>query len=335
MRGEKGMPDLISIVMPVYNAEDSLQNSIQSILSQTYQRWELIAVDDGSKDKSLSILTEYSKRDSRIKVIHQDNGGVSSARNTGISFSKGEYLSFIDSDDTYNNKYLETMVAYSKLNACDLVVCGYIEEKSNRCVSMKQRLYSSVSELAEDFKLLYDLYLLNTPWNKLYRRDKVVSRFPNGVSIGEDYIFNVENILNCNNILVVEECLYNYNNMAENSLANRYHPNAFEAMEKMLKVTDKLLNTNGINYDTTRTDFLTDNYFRCIYHMVRTNKLSFLKKRALFGKWEASEQIRWLHTQYENIDHKYKMIFHRGLFIEWYIRYFIVDIRKKRRKHES
>ena len=91
--------DLISIIIPVYNVEKYLEECIESVINQTYRNLEIILVDDGSTDKCLETCKEYEKRDNRIKVIHQENAGVSVARNVGIDFSTGQYIGFVDSDD--------------------------------------------------------------------------------------------------------------------------------------------------------------------------------------------------------------------------------------------
>ena len=106
---------LISVIVPVYNAEKYLADCVQSIISQTYRNLEIILVDDGSKDSSGSICDSFAEKDSRIKVIHQENAGVSAARNHGLDECHGEYVSFVDSDDYYSTNLFESAVRLSTM----------------------------------------------------------------------------------------------------------------------------------------------------------------------------------------------------------------------------
>ena len=103
------MEDLISVIVPVYNVEKYLNKCIDSIINQTYKNLEIILVDDGSQDSSGKICDEYTKKDNRIKVIHKENGGVSSARNIGLNNATGEWIAFIDADDWVDEEYLQTL----------------------------------------------------------------------------------------------------------------------------------------------------------------------------------------------------------------------------------
>ena len=114
---------MVSIIVPVYNAQNSLERCLMSIIRQGYQQWELILVDDGSQDESLAICKRYSNMDSRIQVIHTDNCGVSSARNTGMENAQGEYIVFVDSDDMIHPDFLSECLS----NKEDLIVTNYIK----------------------------------------------------------------------------------------------------------------------------------------------------------------------------------------------------------------
>lgn len=118
------MPEIISIIVPVYNAEPTLCKCVDSILAQTYPHFELLLIDDGSKDKSGTICDAYAEKDSRVRVFHKSNGGVSSARNLGIDNINGSYLTFVDSDDYVDRNYLLHLIEALGGNM-DLVVGGY------------------------------------------------------------------------------------------------------------------------------------------------------------------------------------------------------------------
>lgn len=115
----------ISVIVPVFNCEKYIERCIKSVLSQTFLNFELIIVDDGSTDNSFTICQVYEKKDSRIKVIHQENYGVSSARNKGINESNGLYITFLDSDDWISEVYLERMIRIAEMNNADMVICKY------------------------------------------------------------------------------------------------------------------------------------------------------------------------------------------------------------------
>ena len=118
--------DLISIIVPVYNVEEFLNQCIKSVLDQSYKKLEIILVDDGSTDRSGKICDRYQMTDARIKVIHKENGGLSDARNTGLRLAKGKYYSFIDSDDYISSEMIQTMFDSLKRNQCDIAVCNMI-----------------------------------------------------------------------------------------------------------------------------------------------------------------------------------------------------------------
>lgn len=119
--------DLISIVVPVYNTEQYLSSCVFSVLNQQYGNFELILVDDGSTDKSAGICDEFADKDSRIKVIHKKNGGLSSARNEGVKAASGKYICFIDSDDIVSNLYLSTLYENAVRNCADVSFCSFCE----------------------------------------------------------------------------------------------------------------------------------------------------------------------------------------------------------------
>ncbi|MDD6237531.1 MAG: glycosyltransferase family 2 protein, partial [Clostridiales bacterium] len=120
----------ISVIMPVYNSEQFLRMAVDSVLNQTFEDFELIMVDDGSKDQSGAICDEYAQKDARVKVIHQENGGICAARNTGMKAAEGEYLAFIDNDDEYLPNLLEENYALAQEYDADVVKYGYRVEET-------------------------------------------------------------------------------------------------------------------------------------------------------------------------------------------------------------
>lgn len=164
----------ISIIVPVYNVEKYLERCLDSILSQSFNAFELILVNDGSTDNSYKICEKYSYNDKRIKLINKENGGLSSARNAGIEASQGEYIGFIDSDDYIDKFMYEILYNYAEKNKSDIVICKYKKVDAN--FGMNENLNYNVEEINySNFQALNQLYEENNiefvvMWNKLYKR---------------------------------------------------------------------------------------------------------------------------------------------------------------------
>lgn len=167
--------DLISIIVPIYNAEKVIKRCIESISRQSYEMLEIILVDDGSTDQSLEICEDMSEKDSRIKIIHQNNGGVSRARNTGLKKATGQYIMMVDSDDYLYERAVELMLREIKKNKADLAICGFERGMDEAFpFSIDLSLESSVIDNREALNRIYknDYCALQyvAPWAKLYAR---------------------------------------------------------------------------------------------------------------------------------------------------------------------
>lgn len=165
---------LVSIVVPIYKVEKYLSNCIESILKQTFRDFELILVDDGSPDKCGVICDEFAKKDSRIKVLHQQNEGLSAARNRGIEVAEGEYITFIDSDDFVFPYYLEKLVDLIKTNDADMSVCDFIRCSSNDFLKdVPIKLPEEDVEIFTENRMeafFISKKISTTAWGKLYKR---------------------------------------------------------------------------------------------------------------------------------------------------------------------
>ncbi len=214
---------MVSVIIPIYNCEKYLNECISSVLEQTYKDFELILVDDGSTDNSLNICYEFAKKDSRIIVIHQDNGGVSSARNKGLKNAKGEFITFVDSDDYVENDWLKMLITAILTNNADVSVCGIKLDNQLRCLYENKLLTKDelLSELQKN-GLLYSVF------NKLYRREKLAAEFKNGLKFGEDLLFNLEYFRKINTIAVVAQALYFYRTDNVNSATTGFREDKFD-----------------------------------------------------------------------------------------------------------
>lgn len=197
---------LVSIIIPVYNVKPYLSQCLDSILNQTWKNIQIIIVDDGSDDGSDIICDKYSQQDNRIKVIHTYNEGVGMARNTGLTFVKGEYVIFIDPDDYVSNTMVESLVEIAKKTRADTCIGGYkIVDKNGIIVSEHTPLYEEFEDENVINKCLIRI-IGSSPkkkdsirpmvWNVLYTTDIIKKNgllFPSEKeSIGEDLIFNLQ-----------------------------------------------------------------------------------------------------------------------------------------------
>lgn len=212
-------PD-VSIIIPVHNVEQYLSRCIDSVLSQTFANWELLLVDDGSTDKSSSLCDEYKLKDVRIRVFHKENGGVSSARNMGLDYAKGEWISFVDSDDYLEPNMYEVMYAGTQCAPVDVVYCDYFQCFNNGKIRENVAVYDS-----DKRERLRAFLLKGWPvvWNKLYRRsflEKNDITFQSKYNFCEDMLFTFEVLYHSNEALHIAQALYNYNRINEYSIVN-------------------------------------------------------------------------------------------------------------------
>lgn len=242
--------EFISIIIPIYNVEKYLCECLDSVINQTYKNLEIILVDDGSYDGSAQICDEYSKKDNRIKVIHKENGGISSARNVGLNVAKGKYISFVDSDDWVENKFIEDLYSYA--NKDTIVCCAYNRIENGKivihglgkliiCDKLKFVNLLKDSELKGFIGKDID-HLGSSLWNKLFPAWIFQNvRCPDGKN-SED-IFIILKLFNKINKVIICPSL-NYNNRArENSIvATINKSNLKDYLDAYLEQEKDLLN---------------------------------------------------------------------------------------------
>lgn len=206
---------LISVLIPIYNASQYIENCVESLLRQSYSHIEILLVDDGSTDGSGSICDSYAIEDSRIKVFHIENSGPSHARNYGIEKATGEYLIFVDSDDYVESLYIEKLYSLISCDEIDLGICNYNEftEKGNKYPQTleKDLLDTLTGFVADDYNIIRSRFWV--PWGKIYKLNIIKDNgitFPEDMVIAEDQIFNDAYLCHVNHYAYVDECLYNY-----------------------------------------------------------------------------------------------------------------------------
>jgi glycosyltransferase involved in cell wall biosynthesis len=223
----------ISIIVPVYNVEKYLHRCVDSILAQTFSDFELILIDDGSTDKSGTICDTYAKEDSRIKVIHLNNGGVSNARNTGINLAQGDYLMFCDSDDYVEENWCsllyDVIIQGNKVLPLSGIrfVYNLMKHKKELIKTFPERLSFEKREYFETYKK----GLSGSLCNKIYNRRIIVENsiyFDVNVNRGEDLLFNLSYMGHMDTFVTIPTVTYNYVHSNENSLINGYRKDLYD-----------------------------------------------------------------------------------------------------------
>ena len=240
------MNDLISVIIPVYNVEAYLERCVDSVLSQTYKDLEIILVDDGSTDKSISICDAYAKKDQRIKVIHKENGGLSDARNAGLDMFNGNYVTFIDSDDWIEEDYIEYLHQLIVENQADLAVCdfNYIDEQGTLYNSPQNNGHVYIWNQKEALiKLLTGNKMETSAWAKLYKSSIFVEnsiRYPYG-RLFEDIPVTYVYILKSQSIVFGGRSLYNYFYRPQSISNMKFSPKRLHATEHLSMMIPQIL----------------------------------------------------------------------------------------------
>ena len=221
---------LISVVVPIYMIDRYLGICVESLLNQTYRNLEIILVDDGSKDRCSEICDLYASKDSRIKVIHKENGGLVSARKAGVLAATGRYIGFVDGDDWVGPGFYQSLYNAIIQNDCDVAIAGFCRDLFNQTKSIYNTISSGYYEgkaLKEVFQKMIsygDFYrhgLSTYHWNKLFKREVVLKRqleISDDVSIGEDAVVVYATLLDCKRICITDNCAYHYRQREDSML---------------------------------------------------------------------------------------------------------------------
>ncbi|MDT1940063.1 MULTISPECIES: glycosyltransferase [Carnobacterium] len=233
---------MITIIVPIFNSENFLEKCLESILAQTYKDLEIILVNDGSNDRSKDICNAYAKIDSRIKLIHKNNEGVSAARNDALKVAKGEYVGFVDSDDWIDPKMYENLYKLIRSTDSDISVCGY-----------KTRLNSSINGkidyfTIEDNKEKINILIKNNQvggylWNKLFSMDIIkkngISLFDENIYFCEDLLYTSQLFMESKSVSVTTASYYNYITHGNNSTSYTYSKSKLTALLALQQIIDK------------------------------------------------------------------------------------------------
>lgn len=279
---------LISIVIPVYNSEQYLEQCLDSIINQTFADFEVLLINDGSTDKSGAICDKYAQNDNRIKVFHQENGGVSSARNWGIKNVRGEWITFVDSDDWIEEDYFAPIQKYLFSDLILLSINRFDGNKITQHLSFENRNYDKMSFLDE--LPLYPNF--PGPWGKFFKSSIIKKNciaFDTDISFGEDALFNLKYLKYCTTISTAsmgkyyyratpnglskkeffyDDDLYLYNQL-KNALLDNFHQEDIEANKKIV-LKNLVYPTSRLLSSIYRDDNL--NTYKLLAEFVSNNK---------------------------------------------------------------
>jgi len=211
----------VSIIVPIYNSEKYLSRCLDSIISQTFDNFECVLIDDGSTDNSSFIYDRYGQSDNRIIVIHQKNSGLSATRNRGMEIARGKYVCHVDSDDYIQKNMCEILVDAVNRSDADVVCCGYIENNKVRSLCDEDFIFRNRNTI-EIVHYLEMRQAFGVAWNKLYKKsilDTYSIGFPLSIKFGEDMIFNLRYFKHIKTAYVSSNYIYHYLHDNKSSLA--------------------------------------------------------------------------------------------------------------------
>lgn len=284
----------ISVIVPVYKAEAYLHRCVDSLLSQTYHNFELLLIDDGSPDHSGIICDDYSRQDSRIRVIHKPNGGVSSARQCGLDHALGKYVIHADPDDWVEPSMLEELYAQAKRENADMVICDFFVNSGNRQIYIEQKpsrmdCHTVQQELFQ--------HLHGSCWNKLIRRscyEQYHVHFPLDLSFCEDLYTNIALLKNDLTVSYLHRAFYHYDqNINPNSIVRTYSLADFEYIEMLASKFAEL--TKGEPCFTACQDHMSAMAVIRAFYGKFFNSITFRRKCKRYRQGMLrSRQPRWL-----------------------------------------
>lgn len=256
---------MISVIMPSYNAGKWIEEAIRHLLNQTFTDFELLVINDGSTDDTLSICERIAEKDPRVRIISQPNGGLCSARNLGLKNAKGEYYTIIDSDDKILPDALQKLYDAAKESNADIVVGGYETVdfgKQTRVMHKLPRAGFAVNGNLnnENILSLLDQRMLAPTWNKLIRRELVDFQFDNTYSINEDLLFSVTAFAKAARVEIIPDVVYEYYIRTTSSLSRKFHPETPGSLDAIWCVLKEHCMGDP---DSKYVEFLID--FLCVY----------------------------------------------------------------------
>ena len=303
----------VSVIVPVYNAEKRLNECLDSILNQSFEDYELILINDGSTDNSALICNEYEKKDPRIVFVDKENSGAGETRNAGLEVAKGEYIVFVDSDDTVEPHMLETLLNLVSKNAdIDMVCCNHSIESAvtgHKSANEKMIIPQDAWITSDKSEALYIMEQTRSfcyLWNKILKRSIIEEnhiRFEKQFVTGQDLDFVIKYYYHVRSLAITNEPLYNYFKDGVGSLCARYKPNLYEMVTELSNRRYRLFcnlkmdqNNQYMNlYGRSHIEYI----HTCIPNLFRKNsKLKRAEKKAILIKVLSDKGLEKHMTDY-------------------------------------
>ncbi len=306
---------MLSVIIPVYNVEDYLNECLDSVINQTLEDIEIICIDDGSTDNSPDILKEYSKKDKRIKIIIKENGGQATARNLGIKEAQGEYIAFVDSDDFIEPTMFEKLYTKAKDNNLDIAMCK-IATYDNQTEEIKDNVWYYMLGVFRDFEKdifnhkdtkEFTCHIAVTPYNKIYKTTLLKENnilFPEGL-IFEDEKFFYDTYLRAKRVSIVDEFLYYYRINRKGSTVDTIKDNDFSdivPISKLIRETFKetdnyedykiLLSNRFIHLQLARFTQTSQKYKENFFNLLKSDLGEVLADRTIYDNLESDVKLR-------------------------------------------
>ena len=274
---------LVSVIVPIYNVENYIDKCVESICNQSYENIEVILVDDGSPDQCPTICDEWGRRDSRVRVVHKKNGGLSSARNAGIALAKGSYLAFIDGDDFVSKDYIETLIYACEENNVKVSACGYVEyySENKQIIRCGESTYAISGEEAikDIFTMKNDIHVV--AWNKLYAKELFEENdilYPVG-KIHEDVFTTYKFFANVDKVIYVNKPCYYYVQREGSIINQSFNPKRLQLLDAIEDIRP-FVNEHSPIYDTEFAFYTFLNYLTVINSMADSD----YKDRKMYKK---------------------------------------------------
>lgn len=257
---------MLTVIIPVYNVTEYLDECVHSLTKQSYRELEILLVDDGSTDASGSMCDVWAKKDERIRVIHKQNGGLSSARNAGLDEARGEYIAFVDSDDFIDKSmYCHLLSVLERDGNVDIACCGITQFKDEdySVLTPFMGLYNRRFTVENYWQLVLQHRIDNAVCNKLYRKDVIgKTRFKQGV-VNEDILFNLEVTQKTRHITYVPDAYYKYR-LRAGSITRQAHPRLFDFIDNAFFLEKVLLEDMNCSLKAEAEAYIYHEMVNCI-----------------------------------------------------------------------
>lgn len=304
---------LLSIILPVYNAQSSLSNAVESVINQTNGDWELLIIDDNSSDNSLEIAFFFAKKDGRIKVFSNlENLGPAQTRNIGIENAKGKYVGFIDADDTYDREFVSTMIMKAENLEAEIIWCNYLSKSTDqdKGIKISNKIQKNIVYSNQE---AINFFFKNTPGigslcNKLYRKDFL---YKNKITLNperiraEDWEFNLMAFSKVKSLVLVDEYLYNYIRGNKESIMATFRVKDYELIFRSMKLLQEV--NSRFNLGKSQKEIINSNKIHILEMIYRgLSSREFKKFHSIIKEKKLREILKLI--DYHQLPPTYKIL---------------------------